>query len=583
VWISDRHTAYYGRKRFDLVREETLAAHLQHESAASQQITAGPLYFLQQGSTEPQSSANPKLESAATSEDQKLRQRQELLMKDPELRIARDLILWAPSPDRAQLLELLPQFAADRSQQEGERIEASLSTTGVDWSAPPRASQTPSPLSVKIWSDRPDNVIPAGEKATVTMQVTNLGSETAYRVRAFSDSDNGYYDEREMLFGRIDAGQSKQATLRIAAANHELSRRDLIDFEVDAASGAALTADSDHAITVGISGRERPDFAFGYQLVDDPRLGEGISGDADGLLDPGERAEVRVWVTNRGNGEALSTQVRVRSRARSRLFLDRSRVRLASLAHSEMKEASFPIELREDPGQPFAELDITVSDNKVGEFLTQHVRLPIDRGPGLSELEGRYSNSESLTLLDSAESDAHILARVEAGRVFKIDGRIGEFGRIRLPGDRVAFARLSELQRSESGPPLEAQDISWSYAISPPLVEVDSLPTEASNGHIVVSGEVSADDLVRDVYITVHNPARDLLGRPQKVFYLANLDAEGSAMKFSAEVPLQPGNNLIEVFARGRGDIVGWSRHWVLSSDGLRELRAAEPTPTLTP
>ena len=65
-------------------------------------------------------------------------------------------------------------------------------------------------------------------------------------------------------------------------------------------------------------------------------------------------------------------------------------------------------------------------------------------------------------------------------------------------------------------------------------------------------------------------------GRPQKTYYLANVSPESGKLEFAATVPLQPGNNLVEVFARGRGDIIGWTRHWVLSTEGLAEARATE-------
>jgi carboxyl-terminal processing protease len=47
VLITKDYTAYHGRKRFDLVREESLASHLTSTKAdPSHKIAAGPLYFL---------------------------------------------------------------------------------------------------------------------------------------------------------------------------------------------------------------------------------------------------------------------------------------------------------------------------------------------------------------------------------------------------------------------------------------------------------------------------------------------------------------------------------------------------------
>jgi carboxyl-terminal processing protease len=576
VWISERHTAYFGRKRFDLLREETLAKHLVSQNEAAQEITAGPLYFLQQGSEGAASRTPTPASQTPNNLDQGPTERERLLMRDPELRLARDLVMWAKTPDRQTLLGELPDFAQTLAAREDARISKALLSTGVDWSADPENDQAPDRLGVRVWSDKADNVIPAGEKATLTMEVTNLGTTPAYRVRAFSDSDNSYYDERELLFGRIEPGQSKQATLRISAASHELTRRDLLDFAMSASSPTELSADSQTQISVGVKSRIRPNFAFGYQLVDDPELGGGIRGDADGRLDPGEKVALRVWVTNRGRGEAPQTQARVRSRARSRLFLDRSLVRLSKLATGESKEASFLVELKEDPGQAFAELDVTVSDNKLGAFLTQHLRLPIDRGPGLEALNGQYANAAPLLLLGAPSPEAPVLGTLPAGRSVEVDGQVEGFLRVRLPGDQIAFVPANTLAAKASGEPAKSEDLQRSYAISPPRVRVEALPTETSGSTVTVEGSVSADDIARDLYITVYNPARDPFGSPQKVHYVANPDPKGNTLEFSTELQLQPGNNLIEVFARGRGDVIGWSRHWVLSTEGLEAARTAE-------
>mgnify|MGYP000117595955 CR=1 FL=1 len=232
--------------------------------------------------------------------------------------------------------------------------------------------------------------------------------------------------------------------------------------------------------------------------------------------------------------------------------------------------------MREDPGQAFAELDVTVSDNRVGEFLTQKVRLPIDREPGLTPLKGRYGNPAALTLLASPHEQAPRLATLQAGYEFEVDGQVDDYLRVRTPHGGVAFVRADQLAAKAGGKPLTKADFKVSYAISPPRVHVSSLETATTESTIRVRGEVEADDLARDLYITVYNPARDPFGSPQKVYYLANPQADGQRMSFDAEVPLQPGNNLIEVWARGRGDILGWSRHWVLATTGLAEARAAE-------
>ena len=44
----------------------------------------------------------------------------------------------------------------------------------------------------------------------------------------------------------------------------------------------------------------------------------------------------------------------------------------------------------------------------------------------------------------------------------------------------------------------------------------------------------------------------------------------------SAEVPLMPGNNIIDIRARENGEVVSRKRMWVLRTSGLEEARAGE-------
>jgi carboxyl-terminal processing protease len=93
---------------------------------------------------------------------------------------------------------------------------------------------------------------------------------------------------------------------------------------------------------------------------------------------------------------------------------------------------------------------------------------------------------------------------------------------------------------------------------------------------ILVSGTALDGEQVRDVYITVYNPARDLFGSAEKVYYAASQDPTSGRLEFSADVPLAPGNNIIDIYARENDQVTGVERMWVLRTSGLAEARAAE-------
>jgi carboxyl-terminal processing protease len=82
--------------------------------------------------------------------------------------------------------------------------------------------------------------------------------------------------------------------------------------------------------------------------------------------------------------------------------------------------------------------------------------------------------------------------------------------------------------------------------VTPPLLTVNA-PTVTTGPTVRLTGRALDDQRVRDLYIQVYN--RDSKLPPRKVFYLPNRGQPG-LLTFDAEVPLRPGSNLIQVFAR---------------------------------
>ena len=112
------------------------------------------------------------------------------------------------------------------------------------------------------------------------------------------------------------------------------------------------------------------------------------------------------------------------------------------------------------------------------------------------------------------------------------------------------------------------------FAVSPPKVVLSSSPTRSVGESVELSGVATDEDAVRDVFITVFNPSRDLFGDVEKVYYVANGDPKSGRLEFDAEVTLTPGNNLVEIHARQSDEVVAIKRMWVLRTSGLAEARA---------
>ena len=89
--------------------------------------------------------------------------------------------------------------------------------------------------------------------------------------------------------------------------------------------------------------------------------------------------------------------------------------------------------------------------------------------------------------------------------------------------------------------------------MTPPVLTVNA-PTVATGDTVHITGHATDDHLVRDVYVRVWN--RNAKIPVKKVFYQPNrLTGDRSKMDFEADIPLWPGSNLVQVFARESNDV----------------------------
>ena len=304
----------------DLVREESLAQHLDNEAASRDRTDLPPLYFLQRGSLG-EEEMTPDLPS--TLPDGVDVNRAKELLRDGEIRIARDLLLTMDGPSRAPALDGLGTFVDDQRTKELTNIAASLGERTVDWSLPeaPTEASATARLRARLNLEAKGAGLKAGETGKLKLTVTNVGDAPAYQVRGMSDSDNAAFDEREFLVGKINPGQSRSVSVEVGVRASELSRADRVDLNLFSHAGPATLDGQRPMLDIDSIGLPRPSFAFGYQVIDDPAFGDGITGNGDGALQVGERVRLMTTVRNAGAGAALDTWVHLRNFSGEAVFI----------------------------------------------------------------------------------------------------------------------------------------------------------------------------------------------------------------------------------------------------------------------
>ena len=361
------------------------------------------------------------------------------------------------------------------------------------------------------------------------------------RVRAVLRSDNLLFDENEMVFGKIAPGATKTYDLAVKVPRNSLTRTDVIRAEF---SGQGKLHANSAEMALNIEGKPHPLFAYAYQTIDD------VAGNRDGRVQKGERVRTLVRVKNIGAGTSLKTEAIVRNGAgQEGILISAGRFEAKDLAPGATRDFSFVYEVGNDFQGDEYQLELMVADTVLGESISDKIKIKI-AGPGAAPApdEGMVTiNKPDVALLESPSASALVLGHADKGSSFKTTGRLGDFGRIELESGRPAFVATADISRGGGGnPSYRAQ-----WDATPPLLSVNA-PTVVTGNVVHISGTATDNTEVKDIYVRVWNRESKL--PPKKVFYLPNR-GEKTRLSFETDVPLWPGSNLIQVFAREGNEV----------------------------
>lgn len=421
--------------------------------------------------------------------------------KDYMVLLARDFLAQGRGARRRAMLGEGREFFDRARAVEDRKLSAALEQMGVDWSPAP-AGTPRGELEIRLEpAAGSPGKIPAGELAKIRGIVRNLGKTPVYRVRGKLASTNPFFDENELVFGKVAPGETRTYDLVVKVPRTSLTRADLISATVAAAGD--VTANQAELL-LEIAGKARPRFAYGYQTVDD------VVGNRDGKVQKGERVRLLVKVKNVGQGPALTTQAILRNGAGQQgILISAGRFEAKELAPGATRDFAFVYEVTQDFEGEEYELDLSVADTIFNESVADRIKFTL-APPGPSPVAGGAAGAAPATVT--------------------------------------------------------------TWQVMPPILTATA-PTIAPGASVHVKGQVTDDRQVKDVFIRVWN--RDSKLPAKKVFYQPNRGTPAS-MTFEADVPLWPGSNLIQVFARETNEVQSVQTLVVFRKDGAARLVRGE-------
>jgi len=457
---------------------------------------------------------------------------------------ARDFLVQAKGIHSREAVSASKAFLDKVRANEDKKLSAALEKQGVDWTAGPTTG-APAQLQLTLQSIAGDAKIPAGTTAKVKGVVKNAGSTPAYRVRAVLESDNPIFDENEMVFGKIAPGESKSYELSVKVPASSFTRTDVLKGTLFSQRGSAKGTTTE--MVLNIEGKPRPMFAYTYQTIDDQK-----GSNHDGLVQRGEQVRTLVTVKNIGAGKSPHTEAVLRNgTGQEGILISAGRFEAKDLGPGETKTFSFVYEVRPDYAGDDYQLELAVGDTTLGESVTDKIKVKLaPAGATPESITGNVTvNREDAPLHEAAAESALVVGRAPKGIAFKATGKLGAFTRVELDSGHSAFIASADVK--SGGTPHGAIKPEWQ--VTPPILTVNA-PTVSTSDTVHITGHVTDEHLVRDVYVRVWN--RNAKIPVKKAFYQPNrLTGDRTKMDFEADIPLWTGSNLVQVFARESNDV----------------------------
>ena len=513
-------------------------------------------------------------------------------LADPEIRLAREVAskLVGKVGRRAQV-EALPALVGELAAIEDQRIRAGIEPWKIDWSPldDPAERETKLELAMAIGpTGAPGQVeLPithAGKPFTLHVEVRNPSDHDLEQVHLITDCPRDELDGIEVLIGKLGAGQTVSRDLELQVMGWHT---DFVDTLAVAAhvGEPEPTPDGEAVLKFAVVGAPRPQFAFDYWIIDDPRLaargpsrppsepfpGEPpftIEGNGDGVLQPGERVLLAFRAYDDG-GDAPDARVLLRNLSGKQGLLEEGLFVHGPLAGGGSFMGAFGISIaaKADPALPF-ELELIVGDGVLHESVDDKLLFRLVPGRDAitaitSDRFRRVAGDEPLRVYAGADASMPIVTELAPGSVIEVEGQTGEWlamagpkgqgRRLWIPADRVELAK-------GSAKPIELGQ----RMVDPPKLTIEPVPEQVEGKRVQITGTASHATRVRDVVVIVQGSAP---GQPQrKVFYQPNAELEGPAARtlaFTTEVPLVSGSNSITVIARDHDKVERRQELWV--------------------
>ncbi len=459
---------------------------------------------------------------------------------------AKKLLVNAPAWQRETFLRNSSSTIEEIARSEEEKIARELQKFDIDWSTGTSTGKAKTNVS---FSTNPANgKVKAGDKITLTINVSNVGETPLYQLRGISTSKNGLFDKLEFILGKVGPGSVKSYSTTIEIPKNSLDREDEVIVKFEELNGRNPKDVKFNIITEALL---RPLFAYSYQILDTVK--DSSKNNGDGLIQTGEDIDLLVFVKNMGEGTAEKNVVTLKDLSNKEVFIKNGRAEIGTLEPGEIKEAKLSFIVKETMHSDKFSVDVVVSEMIFGTFLTNKLTFPVVANKSkIIQASGFVKVAKNRTSLYGGMSfDSPILSIMKEGACLAYNAKNPEWFRITLPGDRYGWVSAKDVAEVDDAV-VEPGALEPFLQRVPPVITLSKSLSNVlfGNEQLPLSATIEDDSYVKHAYVLINN---------DKVFFKSNkfLTLKGQArLEITTELPLKEGPNVVTIVARDDHDLV---------------------------
>ena len=458
------------------------------------------------------------------------KQKLDKISSDFAVLLSINIIKNSASPDTLADINFIENEINKYSINEEKKISLKLKDLGIDWSQSDNYKNT-SEIAVNI--NKSKTIVKAGDKIDISIDVKNIGSSPIQRLYAVTDSDNPVFNNKEYIFGKISAGQTKTWTNSFEIPKWALSRDDKVELIFKDYNKNTINT---YSVNVRTKQLPRPRFAFNYEIFDDGKL--GTKGNGNGIPEVNEIIGLKLKLKNIGNGVSEKSTLLLKNNVGEDLYLKKGRIKIEDIKPGEVKEGTFLFSIN----KPIKNLDLEfqILDDIYREGVIKKIKLEIPNQPENNIKESRkyFANSDNVPILGCHLDNNSIIAYAYKDSIFESLQSNDKWVKVTLDDTSSGWINKKLLTLSTNNSIENSEPKLQPVYQQSPKIALEQLPLLINNNEITLKGEITDADGVK--LITV------FLGEDKVL--LKNFYTKKAVI--NSQINLNKGINYIYIFAK---------------------------------